>query len=262
MVSIAQYGYAFAAGNATVTITATGYIGGCLGPSNLVATQLSDHSVQLTWDKGIGANNTIIRRAFGATPTAIEGTEVYNGNGTSSVDYINLTTLDTYVAWRAYTVCGDGSFSVGYSEATLTGGITVIYIAIFGLCLGMSLLAFRGRFLLWNIAASVSWIFLFMYIKANPMSGVTEGDPVHTVALLLPIVAAVAIMLVGLGREVTTQKDYSDGLSLRSTVSGFKFFGEKEEGARPKESAREKRDRDLDAYRQQVRSALRNRRGR
>lgn len=261
--ALAAYGIAKAGTSTTVSITATGWVGQCVGPSDLVATKLSDHSVLLTWTLGLGANNTIIRRAFGACPSSTVGTEVYNGNASTVVDYIDLTTLDTYVCWRAYTVCGNVgniSYSSGYAEARLIGGVTVMYIAIFGLCLGMSWMALRGRFLLWNIAAAVSWAVLWMYVQGNPMSGVVEGDATHTVMMLVPIVALIAVMVHGLGRQVEVQKDYKEGLTLKSTFEKFKFFGEKEEGEEPRETSRESKERELEEYRAKFGGALRNRR--
>lgn len=261
---VTAYSIARADSTATVTITAMGWAGQCTGPSDLVATRLSNDNISLTWTPGLGnvTPTTLIRRAIGSSPasaTDTTATEVYNGNGTSATDYVDLTNINTTVVWRAYTWCPlSGNYTSAYSEARLTGGITMMYIGIFGLCLGMSWLAFRGRFILWSIAASISWVALWMYIESNPPGGVTAGDPLHTVLMLLPIAAAVAVMLHSLGREITTQKDMRTGLDVSRSFEQWKFGGQAEE--EQETSGRRSSEEELDEYRMKVRGALRNRR--
>jgi len=70
-------------------------------PSNLTITSYSNSSINLEWDKGEGANTTVLVRKKGNFPVNVyDGTIVYNGTGNSFSD-INFSeyTSQYYRAW-------------------------------------------------------------------------------------------------------------------------------------------------------------------
>lgn len=71
-------------------------------PSSFTSTTLSSTQMRLDFTSGIGADKTIIRRVQGMTPpmNITDGTEVYNGSGTSFVDSNLVPGLPySYSAW-------------------------------------------------------------------------------------------------------------------------------------------------------------------
>ena len=91
------------------------------GPSNLVATGVSQTQINLTWSKGTGAIQTFIRRRFDQYPISMyDGVLVYSGTGTNYSDS-PLSCGETYY-YRAWSVAGTQvTHSDGYSSDT---GIT------------------------------------------------------------------------------------------------------------------------------------------
>ncbi len=69
--------------------------------ANLTATAVSSSQINLAWTKGAGANNTHIRRKTGSYPTNVtDGTQVYNGTGTSSSNTgLSASTTYYYRVW-------------------------------------------------------------------------------------------------------------------------------------------------------------------
>ena len=131
----------------------------------------------------------------------------------------------------------------------LTGGIASV----------ASWFALRYNFGLLGVGAAVAWIALFLTIKDNPPSGITEGSAQHVVMMLAAIVLAIAIPLVSLARQVTTQQDQTGAFS--TTIKKLKWkkpaFMDSEE-ERGRKSRAEKMDR-LYQHRMAMRSALRGR---
>jgi hypothetical protein len=70
-------------------------------PSTFTAATLTDTRIRLNFTKGLGADNTTIRRAIGPPPQNItDGTEVYNSTGTSYEDSgLTPGTQYGYSAW-------------------------------------------------------------------------------------------------------------------------------------------------------------------
>lgn len=233
----------------------------CDCPTTLVATKMSDNKVQLDWSGGVSTSGYLVKRAFGEAPSLGNGTTVYAGTGLSAIDYVDLSMLVTTVYYTVWADCGNGSYSVCYATAELEGGITVIYLGLFGLALGLTWFAFRGRYVLWNIAAAVSWIALWAYMQTNPPSGFAEGSAGHTIIVLVPIAAAVAIMLYGLGREVTTQKKFGDsesGIFQRFQMRKWDIFDSDEDETGKGEQGLTGMDKRNAGYRSRMRRAFRN----
>lgn len=84
-----------------------------LEPQNLSAKGINNTVVNLTWDKGEGANNTYIVRKMGSLPiNRSDGANIYNGTGSSYNDTgLQMATLYYYRAWS-------WNSSVGFSVLT------------------------------------------------------------------------------------------------------------------------------------------------
>jgi len=77
----------------------------------------------LEWGKLAHVNNTVIRRSTTAYPENItEGTEVYNGSGTSYLDTVDNATTYYYTAWplSMWNVSGDWLFEYGFQKRYTT----------------------------------------------------------------------------------------------------------------------------------------------
>lgn len=87
-------------------------------PTDLSATAISDTQINLSWTKGAGAVDTVIRRKVGSYPTSvIDGEEAYNGPFESCSDTgLDPNTTYYYRAW-SYT---DPHYSDEYAEAFAT----------------------------------------------------------------------------------------------------------------------------------------------
>ena len=85
-------------------------------PSNLNAQNPTSTSIYLTWTKGSGSDNTVIRAKTSGWPTSPDdGTSVYNGTGTSTThSSLSSGQIYYYRAW-AYNI-STGLFSTGYSQ--------------------------------------------------------------------------------------------------------------------------------------------------
>jgi len=92
-------------------------------PTNLDAKNPTLTTIDLTWTKGSGAENTIIRRKTGSYPdNYADGTLVYSGTGTSTTD-VGLDNSTQYF-YRAWAWDENDKYSDNYSqdnETTLFG---------------------------------------------------------------------------------------------------------------------------------------------
>jgi len=74
-----------AASSTNVTVTATGWI--CGAPDGFAVFYISDYEVGISWVKGEGAENTMIRAKYGSYPVdRADGNLVYYGDGVVASD--------------------------------------------------------------------------------------------------------------------------------------------------------------------------------
>ena len=93
-------------------------------PTNLTAIAVSSGQINLAWNKGTGTNNTYIRRKTGSYPTSVtDGTQVYNGTGTSfSNTGLSASTTYYYRAWSYVSWDSLNQRSDSYVSASATTG--------------------------------------------------------------------------------------------------------------------------------------------
>jgi len=188
----------FAETSAEVTVTATGYI--CGEPGGLTATYISETNVQLDWVKGVNAANTIIVAKYGVAPTSrSDGYTVYSGNGTTYNDIgVSLDETATYVYYKAWSQNIGGVWELIGSNTAWIGGTGMILIALFLLCGILSFLSLRSRNVLVAIGAAISWLFVLIYTRENPVGGIAVGSTGDQMFLLLCIGMAIALPLISL----------------------------------------------------------------
>ena len=181
---------------AEVTITATGYVVGA--PGGFTVTYISDYEIGLSWTMGIGANNTMVRAAYGREPEdRTDGYLVYYGNGTSTTDWVNLEATSAKVHYRAWseTVAGawEETGSTGWTE-----GVGMLFIGMVVLCALLMIAGFwrKSQAMLW--IAALAWVgFAFWQRGVTPEWGTFDlHEIMFYVGFCMVIVCAVeAVML-------------------------------------------------------------------
>ena len=111
-----EYFYSFWGYNSTINDFSSSYVSSMQEtlpqePQSFSATTTNDTSIALSWSKGTGAENTVIRYYSGGYPSSpTNGTEAYNNTGTS-VNVNNLNTGVTYY-FKAWSYDTSGNFSL------------------------------------------------------------------------------------------------------------------------------------------------------
>ncbi|MBA7598129.1 hypothetical protein ES703_05139 [subsurface metagenome] len=140
-------------------------------PANFTATYVSDYQIDLSWDKGIGALNTLIMANYGSYPIdRNNGYRAYYGSGMSCSDtLVDLQLKEVNVYYRAWSE--DGSWSNDYAETNIGGvGMTLLAEAIF--ILGLSGLAmWRKNIILYTGAFLCLLLFGLSLIETSWMWG-------------------------------------------------------------------------------------------
>lgn len=180
--------------SAEVTITAVGYIVGA--PSGLTLTYVSDYEVGISWTKGEGAENTMIRACVGRTPgSRTDGYLVYYGTGTSASDTgVSLDETATPVYYRAWSESAGGLWEEEGISSFLEGvGVTILAISIIVLGLTIAAFVFKNAPLL--LAGSMGWlVFAFlMYGK------VFDNEALNTAFLMFGGAMALLCLFAAIG---------------------------------------------------------------
>ena len=248
-----------AAENPTVTITVSAWVVGT--PSGLILTLVNGNALDIQWTKGINANNTMIRAKYGTVPAdRTDGYLVYYGTGNECVD--NGMDFDSpfTIYYRLWSQNTAGTWEITGTSGWMEAPVLTL-IALFLFCGILSFLAIRSSFGLLKFLAGIGWIAMFIYWMTNPPSTVTPGSPAHVAVMLVLITAAVAISLLGLGRDIRTQEDWRKGLTVSGskTASGFQFkvpdWMKSARGESPQE-IRHRREEETEEYRERIYRAL------
>jgi hypothetical protein len=149
---------------ADVTITAFGVI--IASPSGFTITYVSDYQVDLNWINPPTSVLTMVRVAYGHSPTSItDGYELYSGNGTSFSDTsISLTTPDI-IYYSAWSQNGAGVWSPIYSSATTEDIMSTSFLFIIFILIGLVLFVLNCTYRKWFIGliGMFAWILITAY---------------------------------------------------------------------------------------------------
>jgi len=152
------------AASADVVITAQGYVVGV--PGGFTITYISDYEVGISWTKGEGAENTLVRAAIGRMPeNRNDGYEVYYGTGTTATDWVNMETLSVPIYYKSWSQTAGGAWEEGGSDTRQVEGVSMILIAFIALALGLTIATFAlksGRAIL-AFAGAGAWMLLGVY---------------------------------------------------------------------------------------------------
>lgn len=153
-----------AATTADVIVKAAGYIVGT--PSGLVVSYTGEDYVDITWVKGIGADNTMIRVGTTSYPTSLtDGGLVYYGNGTSTqyvVNYARLLTGQDYdgLYFTAWSQRADGVWQmIGATTGAYTfwQDVNLMFVVVCLIVLALTFFAFRLRNVALSILSAFGW---------------------------------------------------------------------------------------------------------
>ena len=130
----------------------------------------------------------------------------------------------------------------------------MIFFGFLALCGIISFLSFRSKFYLMKLLAGAAWIAFFVFWMYSPIGGITQGSPPHIAVMVVIVGVAIAIPILGLGREIDTQTDWRTGAKTERTGM-FKF--KIPDWLRGEETVnREKRSQDVEDYRERMHRAL------
>lgn len=240
-----------------VTITATPMTSA--GIIDFTVIYVSDTRLDFTWSFAPGTTNIMIRAKYGEYPDDIpdintapsDGYLVYYGNGITTND----TSMDFddnpgYLFYKAWGQNADGTWQM----ATSTGAEesrAMQLIAIIILASVMAYFSLRSSNILLGLLASMPWILLFLYIKANPIAGIEAGSLGNDLIYYICWLMAIILPLVAIVRRKREREYFGEG-------GGSVEWGESrklEKGERQRKISQ--MDADLLAYRSKVRVALR-----
>lgn len=183
---------------ADVTVTATGYI---VGTPGLTVTWISDTEILLDWVMGANAENVMLRAKIGSELDDREdGYLVYTGNATTFTDTaVNLDEIATYVYYRIWSQNDEGAWEEE-GDTGFIGGAGMTLIAVILLCAVVSYFSLRSANILLALGASLTWLFLLVFTRDNPIGGVTTGSFSDELIVYLCWIFAILLPLIAIGR--------------------------------------------------------------
>jgi len=126
-------------------------------------------------------------------------------------------------------------------------------------CFIISYLSFQSAFFGLKLMAGMSWFGWVIYAIAHPPFSLTAGEGTHIAIIVVSVGIGLMIVLAGLGRGISRQKDYRSGLNTETT-SSFSFkLPDWLKGSTPsgeEKLTREKRERETEEYRERLHRAL------
>jgi hypothetical protein len=192
---------AMAATSVDIIITASGYV--CGIPGGLTITYISDYEVGISWIKGEGAVNTMIRAKYGGVPTSTtDGYLVYYGDEENCSD--TTMNFDEYVGkiyYSAWSENENGVFTQEYTSGEVEG-ISMQLLAFVLLCLGLTIGGYALKKTFIAMAAVGGWLVLlfYSYIQADGEWNVYMALFWVCLGMLLASIVEVALMR-GKGEE-------------------------------------------------------------
>jgi hypothetical protein len=245
----------FAATTQVVTITATPAT--TAGILNFTITYISDTYLKLDWGFAPGTTDIMIRAKYGEYPDDIpdvftaptDGYLVYYGNGITADD----TSMDFddnpgYLFYKAWGQNADGTWQVATSTGAEESRVMQL-IAIIILAAIVSYFSLRSSNILLGLAASMPWIILIVYTRANPIAGLDTGSFGDELVLYMCWIFAIMMPLIAIVRKNREKAYFGDN-------GGTVEWGETRKLERG-ERKRQPSTFDNSAYRSRVRAALR-----
>lgn len=155
------------AANPQVHITVSAWVVG--SPSGLTLTYVSDNQIDISWTKGVGAVNTMVRVKYDSVPMdRSDGYQVYYGVGDNVTDSnVDLTSprVPYYKAWSQNAL---GAWELlGTSAGASFMSLSYMWLGLIILALAASAGAFIWRRTLLCIIAAFVWLALTGFAVTN-----------------------------------------------------------------------------------------------
>jgi len=148
--------------SAEITVTVTGWI--CEAPGGLTLTYINDYEIGISWAKGDGAENTMIRAAYGRVPSSrTDGYLVYYGDGTFTSDTgVNFEEGVSDVYYRAWSQNVSGTWEeVGTSD--FMENPHMLLIALIVLAMGFTITSYIFKKGVLAFAGAGAWMITAIY---------------------------------------------------------------------------------------------------
>ena len=146
---------------AHVVITAQGFI--CAAPGGLTLTYIDDFTIGISWVKGAGSTNTIVRAGYGHLPVSrTDGYQVYYGPDETVTDTSAALTGVDVIYYRAWAQTPAGLWEEIGSTANTEGimSASFLFLGLILLAVLLTFIAVKVNLMLFRIAASISWLAL------------------------------------------------------------------------------------------------------
>lgn len=174
----------------TVNFTTTA--AAILPPTDIVLTDLGATTINGTWTKGANSVQTIVVFSRTHYPTSItDGEMTYNGTAeTTLFEDFDIENTTWYTSWWG----ADGAtLSSTYTTAQI-GGSTMAWVALFALVGIATFASLRNRDnMLIALGAMISWLFVLGYSRTTTFPGLTAGDAVDTMLMLICVAVGLAL---------------------------------------------------------------------
>lgn len=194
--------------SADVTITASGYV--CEAPGGFTITYVNDYEVQLDWNVGTDAVNTMVRAAYGRFPTDItDGYQVYYGNGTTCTDDATSLASPDIVYYRAWSQNAAGLWNeITYAEDDTGDIMSVSFLFVGWISLAIFLTWFSSRRpeILVRLVSGLTWMALGFWTL---LGGITNIDMINSwnqILVWVFFIMAIVPFLFQMNTEITKEK--------------------------------------------------------
>jgi hypothetical protein len=179
-----------------VAITATGWI--CGSPNGLTLTYINDREIGISWIKGVGATNTMIRAAYGRYPTSItDGYLVYLGPLAFCSDTgVDLNETVEGIFYRAWSETG-GVWAPNYAEdwfgehIMLIGNMMFLILFIL-LPIILTVIAFKSKLAWIMFPVAICW--LILALRCNDLTTVV-WDTYYIVRMMAVVMILGSLVL-------------------------------------------------------------------
>jgi hypothetical protein len=182
-------------------------------PTNFTITQSSPSSANITWNKGIGAEYTVIVGSDNKYPANInDGYLVYNGTGTTCI-VEDLSLWSTTYQFKAWSWNSYG-YSTDYAEGSIGGNmIALAIIGLVSLVLMVFGFLYKPASIPLLILAGICWTTTGILVYTNSAFG-SLSIPVLTIAVAIAFTCFVwlfaAVMRLRRARLSREEQDYAD----------------------------------------------------
>lgn len=154
--------------SAQVTVTAIGWVADA--PSGFVIYYISDYELGISWVKGAGANNTMIRAKYGSYPEdRFDGYLVYYGTANITSDTgVNLEETASTIYYRGWSENSDGVWTDDVGEG-FWESIPVTLLALLFIPVALTVAMFVTRERMLGFPCVMFWAVLggYAYTQSN-----------------------------------------------------------------------------------------------